>query len=144
TPDSRASVTTTSTPAAKGSISSTVPIDTERLAAPVVVEAERRKSLGPQTLVKPGQDVQRESSYNSNNGRHIETATITDVSSASETLYEKLDSNTIKNMIVAAAVLGIIFFLFFYNKVITYYFLKYKNIILEATFLFFFKCIVIS
>ncbi|SCA59747.1 Plasmodium vivax Vir protein, putative [Plasmodium vivax] len=34
----------------------------------------------------------------------------------SETLYDKLDSNTIKNIIMAAAVLGIIFFLFYYNR----------------------------
>ncbi|SCA81798.1 Plasmodium vivax Vir protein, putative [Plasmodium vivax] len=34
----------------------------------------------------------------------------------SKTLYDKLDSNTVKNIIMAAAVLGIIFFLFYYNR----------------------------
>ncbi|CAI7721639.1 Plasmodium vivax Vir protein, putative [Plasmodium vivax] len=34
----------------------------------------------------------------------------------SKTLYDKLDSNTVKNIVMAAAVLGIIFFLFYYNR----------------------------
>ncbi|EDL42614.1 hypothetical protein PVX_036690 [Plasmodium vivax] len=33
-----------------------------------------------------------------------------------KTLYDKLDSNTVKNIIMAAAVLGIIFSLFYYNR----------------------------
>ncbi|KMZ99853.1 hypothetical protein PVNG_04130 [Plasmodium vivax North Korean] len=56
------------------------------------------------------------SSNNLNIGGDANLATITDVPGSSETLYDKLDSNTVKNIIMAAAVLGIIFFLFYYNR----------------------------
>ncbi|KMZ88817.1 hypothetical protein PVBG_05613 [Plasmodium vivax Brazil I] len=69
----------------------------------------------------PGYGLQAVSSYNSNNGGDTNLATVADVPGSSETLYDKLDSNTVKNIVMAAAVLGIIFFLFYYNRVITYY-----------------------
>ncbi|KNA02171.1 hypothetical protein PVNG_05512 [Plasmodium vivax North Korean] len=66
--------------------------------------------------IGPGHALQTVSSYNSNTGGDTNLASITDVPGTSETLYDKLDSNTIKNIVMAAAVLGIIFFLFYYNR----------------------------
>ncbi|SCO72502.1 Plasmodium vivax Vir protein, putative [Plasmodium vivax] len=106
-------VTTTSTPIARGSISST---GQGGLTRPLAAAAVTEKSLSPQPQGSPGYGLQTVSSYNSNTGGDTNLASITDVPGTSETLYDKLDSNTVKNIVMAAAVLGIIFFLFYYNR----------------------------
>ncbi|KMZ87238.1 hypothetical protein PVBG_04023 [Plasmodium vivax Brazil I] len=106
-------VTTTSTPIARGSISST---GQGGLTRPLAAAAVTEKSLSPQPQGRPGYGLQTVSSYNSNTGGDTNLASITDVPGTSETLYDKLDSNTVKNIVMAAAVLGIIFFLFYYNR----------------------------
>ncbi|CAG9483824.1 unnamed protein product [Plasmodium vivax] len=106
-------VTTTSTPIARGSISST---GQGGLTRPLAAAAVTEKSLSPQPQGSPGYGLQTVSSYNSNTGGDANIATIADVPGTSETLYDKLDSNTVKNIVMAAAVLGIIFFLFYYNR----------------------------
>ncbi|KNA00608.1 hypothetical protein PVNG_03205 [Plasmodium vivax North Korean] len=107
---------TTDTRSAAGSISSTGQVDQGRLTRPLVAATVSGKSVSPQPQESPGYALHTVSSYNSNTGGDTNLETITDVPGTSETLYDKLDSNTVKNIIMAAAVLGIIFFLFYYNR----------------------------
>ncbi|KMZ88752.1 hypothetical protein PVBG_05844 [Plasmodium vivax Brazil I] len=103
---------TTSTRSAEGSISSTG----QGLARPLATGVGNGKSLTFPSQGSPGYGLQAVSSYNSNTRGDANIATMTDVPGTSETLYDKLDSNTVKNIVMAAAVLGIIFFLFYYNR----------------------------
>ncbi|CAI7719099.1 PIR protein [Plasmodium vivax] len=109
---------TTNSPRAAGSISST---GQGVLTRPLATGVEHGKSLTSPSQGSPGYGHQAVSSNNLNIGGDSPSATITDIPGTSETLYDKLDSNTVKNIVMAAAVLGIIFFLFYYNRVITYY-----------------------
>ncbi|VUZ99620.1 PIR protein [Plasmodium vivax] len=113
---SGSSVITTSTPSARGSISSTGQVGQGGLTRAPAAAAVTEKSLSPPSQGSPGYALNPVSSYNSNTGGDTNHVTITDVPGTSETLYDKLDSNTVKNIIMAAAVLGIIFFLFYYNR----------------------------
>ncbi|CAI7723153.1 PIR protein [Plasmodium vivax] len=113
---SGSSVTTTSTPNARGSISSTGQVGQGGLTRAHAAAAVTEKSLSPPSQGSPGYALNPVSSYNSNTGGDTNLETITDVPGTSERLYDKLDSNTVKNIIMAAAVLGIIFFLFYYNR----------------------------
>ncbi|CAG9472764.1 unnamed protein product [Plasmodium vivax] len=106
-------VSTTSTPYSKGSISST---GQGGLARPLAAGAEHGKSLSPPLQGSSGYALNLVSLNNSNTGGDTNLATVADVPGSSETLYDKLDSNTLKNIVMAAAVLGIIFFLFYYNR----------------------------
>ncbi|VVA00017.1 PIR protein [Plasmodium vivax] len=106
-------VSTTSTPYSKGSISST---GQGGLARPLAAGAEHGKSLSPPLQGSSGYALNLVSLNNSNTGGDTNLATVADVPGSSETLYDKLDSNTVKNIVMAAAVLGIIFFLFYYNR----------------------------
>ncbi|SCA81870.1 VIR protein [Plasmodium vivax] len=106
-------VSTTSTPYSKGSISST---GQGGLARPLAAGAEHGKSLSPPLQGSSGYALNPVSLNNSNTGGDTNLATVADVPGSSETLYDKLDSNTVKNIVMAAAVLGIIFFLFYYNR----------------------------
>ncbi|EDL42724.1 variable surface protein Vir12-related [Plasmodium vivax] len=103
---------TTDTRSAAGSISSTG----QGLAHPLATGVGNGKSLTSPSQGSPGYGLQAVSSNNLNIGGDSPPATITDVPGTSETLYDKLDSNTVKNIVMAAAVLGIIFFLFYYNR----------------------------
>ncbi|VUZ95559.1 PIR protein [Plasmodium vivax] len=118
TPSVRGSTVTvtTNTASAAGSISSTGQVGRGGLTHPLAAEVVPGKTLSPLSQGSPGYALNPVSSYNSNTGGDTNVATIADVPSTSETLYDKLDSNTVKNMIMAAAVLGIIFFLFYYNR----------------------------
>ncbi|EDL42353.1 hypothetical protein, conserved [Plasmodium vivax] len=113
---SGSSVITTSTPSARGSISSTGQVGQGGLTRAPAAAAVTEKSLSHPSQGSPGYALNPVSSYNSNTGGDTNHVTITDVPGTSETLYDKLDSNTVKNIIMAAAVLGIIFFLFYYNR----------------------------
>ncbi|KMZ96187.1 hypothetical protein PVNG_05848 [Plasmodium vivax North Korean] len=104
---------TTNSPRVAGSISST---GQGVLTSPLATGVEHGKSLSPQLQGSPGYPLNSVSSNNLNIGGDSPPATITDVPGTSETLYDKLDSNTVKNIVMAAAVLGIIFFLFYYNR----------------------------
>ncbi|KMZ88847.1 hypothetical protein PVBG_05955 [Plasmodium vivax Brazil I] len=110
---SSAVTVTTYSPGAAGSISST---GQGVLTRPLATGVEHGKSLSPQLQGSPGYPLNSVSSNNLNIGGDSPPATITDVPGTSETLYDKLDSNTVKNIVMAAAVLGIIFFLFYYNR----------------------------
>ncbi|CAI7723887.1 PIR protein [Plasmodium vivax] len=103
---------TTDTRSAAGSISSTG----QGLAHPLATGVGNGKSLTSPSQGSPGHALNPVSSYNSNTRGDPSLATITDIPGTSETLYDKLDSNTVKNIVMAAAVLGIIFFLFYYNR----------------------------
>ncbi|KMZ84794.1 hypothetical protein PVBG_00574 [Plasmodium vivax Brazil I] len=118
TPSVRGSTVTvtTNTASAAGSISSTGQVGRGGLTHPLAAEVVPGKTLSPLSQGSPGYALNPVSSYNSNTGGDTNVATIADVPSTSETLYDKLDSNTVKNIIMAAAVLGIIFFLFYYNR----------------------------
>ncbi|SCO67111.1 VIR protein [Plasmodium vivax] len=107
---------TTNTPNAAGSLSSTGQLSRGGLVRPQDAAAVPVKSLSLQPQGNPGYALNQVSSNNLNIGGDANLATITDVPGSSETLYDKLDSNTVKNIIMAAAVLGIIFFLFYYNR----------------------------
>ncbi|KMZ80784.1 hypothetical protein PVIIG_03151 [Plasmodium vivax India VII] len=104
---------TTNSPRATGSISST---GQEVLKRPLAAGGEHGKSLSSPLQRSPGYALQTVTSNNLNTGGDTNHVTITDVPGTSETLHDKLDSNTVKNIIMAAAVLGIIFFLFYYNR----------------------------
>ncbi|VUZ94313.1 PIR protein, partial [Plasmodium vivax] len=103
---SSAVTVTTYSPGAAGSISST---GQGVLTRPLATGVEHGKSLSPQLQGSPGYPLNSVSSNNLNIGGDSPPATITDVPGTSETLYDKLDSNTVKNIVMAAAVLGIIF-----------------------------------
>ncbi|CAG9479378.1 unnamed protein product [Plasmodium vivax] len=107
---------TTNTPNAAGSLSSTGLLSRGGLTRPQDAAAVPVKSSSPQPQGSSGYALNPVLSNNLNIGGDANLATITDVPGSSETLYDKLDSNTVKNIIMAAAVLGIIFFLFYYNR----------------------------
>ncbi|EDL42779.1 variable surface protein Vir12-related [Plasmodium vivax] len=72
--------------------------------------------LGPPPIESAEQDVHVISSHNTEPASNALPLTITDTPNTLGTAHEGLDSNFFRNIIMAVAVLGKIFFLFYYNR----------------------------
>ncbi|GAB69669.1 CYIR protein, partial [Plasmodium cynomolgi strain B] len=76
--------------------------------------------FSPPPIENPGEDVHTGQYYTSELARNIVPLTIADSPNTLGTTHEELDSKFFRNIIMAVAVLGTIFFLFYYNRVIAH------------------------
>ncbi|KNA02378.1 variable surface protein Vir 12 [Plasmodium vivax North Korean] len=77
---------------------------------------QHEESLSPRPMESSEQSVQEVSSYNTELASSGVPLTIADSPKTLGTTHEELDSNFFSNIIMAVAVLGTIFFLFYYNR----------------------------
>ncbi|KMZ94941.1 hypothetical protein PVMG_06112 [Plasmodium vivax Mauritania I] len=99
--------------------------DEELTAEDVVTETtstvQHEAALGPLPIERTEEGVYAISSHNTEHASNALPLTITDSPNTLGTTHEELDSNFFRNVIMAIAVLGTIFFLFYYNRVIAHY-----------------------
>ncbi|SCA83549.1 Plasmodium vivax Vir protein, putative [Plasmodium vivax] len=77
---------------------------------------QHEEALGSQPVESVEQGVHAISSYTTESVSNALPLTISDSTNTLGTTHEELDSNFFRNVIMAIAVLGTIFFLFYYNR----------------------------
>ncbi|KMZ98959.1 hypothetical protein PVNG_05671 [Plasmodium vivax North Korean] len=99
--------------------------DEEVTAEDVVTETtgtvQHEAALVPPPIESFEQGSHAISSHNTETARNVVPLTVADSPNTLGTTHEELDSNFFRNVIMAIAVLGTIFFLFYYNRVIAHY-----------------------
>ncbi|KMZ76911.1 hypothetical protein PVIIG_06174 [Plasmodium vivax India VII] len=81
---------------------------------------EHEETMSPRQMESAEQSVHEVSSYTTELANNVVPLTIADSPNTLGTTHEELDSNFFRNVIMAIAVLGTIFFLFYYNRVIAH------------------------
>ncbi|EDL42826.1 variable surface protein Vir12, putative [Plasmodium vivax] len=82
---------------------------------------EHEETMSPRQMESAEQSVHEVSSYTTELANNVVPLTIADSTNTLGTTHEELDSNFFRNVIMAIAVLGTIFFLFYYNRVIAHH-----------------------
>ncbi|SCA83778.1 VIR protein [Plasmodium vivax] len=77
---------------------------------------EHEETMSPRQMESAEQSVHEVSSYTTELANNVVPLTIADSTNTLGTTHEELDSNFFRNVIMAIAVLGTIFFLFYYNR----------------------------
>ncbi|CAI7718297.1 PIR protein [Plasmodium vivax] len=96
-------------------------VTTEELVAEMPSAMQHEEALGSQPVESVEQGVRAMSSYTTEPASNAIPLAIADSPNTLRTAHEGLDSNFFRNIIMAVAVLGTIFFLFYYNRVIAHY-----------------------
>ncbi|KMZ87783.1 hypothetical protein PVBG_05035 [Plasmodium vivax Brazil I] len=91
-------------------------VTTEELVAEMPSTVQHEEALGSQPVESVEQGVHAISSYTTESVSNALPLTISDSTNTLGTTHEELDSNFFRNVIMAIAVLGTIFFLFYYNR----------------------------
>ncbi|SCA82178.1 VIR protein [Plasmodium vivax] len=91
-------------------------VTTEELVAEMPSTMRHEEALGSQPVESVEQGVHAISSYTTESASNALPLTIADSTNTLGTTHEALDSNFFRNVIMAIAVLGTIFFLFYYNR----------------------------
>ncbi|KNA01516.1 hypothetical protein PVNG_06217 [Plasmodium vivax North Korean] len=93
---------------------------TEEVVAEMPSTMQHEEALGSQPVESVDQGVHAIPSYITEPASNELPLTIADSTNTLRTTHEELDSNFFRNVIMAIAVLGTIFFLFYYNRVIAH------------------------
>ncbi|KMZ88523.1 hypothetical protein PVBG_06183 [Plasmodium vivax Brazil I] len=91
-------------------------VTAEDLVTEMTSTMQHEEALGPQPIESAEQGVPAISSHNREPASNAVPLRIADSPNTLGTAYEGLDSNFFRNVIMAIAVLGTIFFLFYYNR----------------------------
>ncbi|CAI7724052.1 PIR protein [Plasmodium vivax] len=91
-------------------------VTTEDLVTEMTSTMQNEEALGPQPIESAEQGVPAISSHNTEPASNALPLRIADSPNTLGTAHEGLDSNFFRNVIMAIAVLGTIFFLFYYNR----------------------------
>ncbi|KNA01523.1 hypothetical protein PVNG_05544 [Plasmodium vivax North Korean] len=91
-------------------------VTTEELVAEMPSTMQHEEALGSHPVESVEQGVRAISSHNTEHASNALPLTIADSPNILGTTHEELDSNFFRNVIMAIAVLGTIFFLFYYNR----------------------------
>ncbi|EDL42761.1 variable surface protein Vir12-like [Plasmodium vivax] len=91
-------------------------VTTEAAVTEMTSTMQHEEALGTHPVESVEQGVRAISSHNTEHASNAIPLTITDSTNTLGTTHEELDSNFFRNVIMAIAVLGTIFFLFYYNR----------------------------
>ncbi|KMZ76618.1 hypothetical protein PVIIG_05462 [Plasmodium vivax India VII] len=95
-------------------------VTTEEVVSEMTSNMQHEEDLGSHPIESAEEGVRAISSHNTEPASNTLPLTIADSTNTLGTAHEELDSNFFRNVIMAIAVLGTIFFLFYYNRVIAH------------------------
>ncbi|KMZ95211.1 hypothetical protein PVMG_05129 [Plasmodium vivax Mauritania I] len=96
-------------------------ITAEELVTETTSTLQHEETLGPLPIERTEEGIHAISSHNTEPASNAIPLTIADSTNTLGATHEEFDSNFFRNVIMAIAVLGTIFFLFYYNRVIAHY-----------------------